>query len=233
MQAFPVPVLPSHPVLRPRAGARARTALVASADRSFRQRLAQVLSGLRWQVREAEGGAQAWAEARTERPEAMIVDAWLPDLVMGEFLREFRESFPDIDLITTEGSGAQGSPRGPHHQELLYALRQSQETDTAAWNAASALAPPSTTSAAPKKAAQPASGRRPASATAFDGSAIAPDSDPASAVLVPRRATLQHRAAGELRETERLPELVGNAAVHARDQPPRAAGGAANDAGPD
>jgi hypothetical protein len=42
---------------------RPRTALVASADSSFRQRLVTTLTELRWQVREAEGGAQAWAEA--------------------------------------------------------------------------------------------------------------------------------------------------------------------------
>jgi DNA-binding NtrC family response regulator len=57
-----------------------RTALVASADRSFRQRLSQILTGLRWQVREAEGGAQAWAEAQSSPLEALIVDSWLPDL---------------------------------------------------------------------------------------------------------------------------------------------------------
>ena len=34
---------------------------------------------------------------------------------------------------------AQESPRGPYRQELLYALRRCQDTDTAAWNAAPAL----------------------------------------------------------------------------------------------
>ena len=92
MQPFPVPVLPSHPVSRIAPG---RTALVASADCSFRQRLSHVLSGLRWQVREAEGGAQAWAEAEAAAPEAMIVDAWLPDLDLSEFLQRFsRPAFP-------------------------------------------------------------------------------------------------------------------------------------------
>lgn len=76
MQPFSVPVLPSP--LAPRL--RARTALLASSDRSFRQRLNQTLTGLRWHVREAETGAQAWAEAEASAPEAVIVDAWLPDL---------------------------------------------------------------------------------------------------------------------------------------------------------
>lgn len=130
MQAFPVPVLPSHPRMRP------RTALVASADSSFRQRLSHVLSGLRWQVREAEGGAEAWAEAESAVPEAVIVDAWLPDLDLNEFVRDFRGNFPEVDLVTAAGSSAAESPRGPHRQELLYALRESQGTDTASWNAA-------------------------------------------------------------------------------------------------
>lgn len=47
---------------------RTRTALVASADGSFRQRLSAVLTGLRWQVREAQGGAEAWGEAMDALP---------------------------------------------------------------------------------------------------------------------------------------------------------------------
>lgn len=118
---------------------RVRTALVASADRSFRQRLAQILTGLRWQVREAEGGAQAWAEAESAAPEAVIVDSWLPDLDLTEFLKDFRVRFPHVDMVATGGDSAQESPRGPYRQELLYALRRCQDTDTAAWNMASAL----------------------------------------------------------------------------------------------
>jgi len=75
---MPMPV----PVSSPQAAARTRTrtALVASADRSFRQRLTEILTGLRWQVSEAESGAQAWVEAEGNAPEAVIVDSWLPDL---------------------------------------------------------------------------------------------------------------------------------------------------------
>jgi DNA-binding NtrC family response regulator len=119
-----------------------RTALVASADRSFRQRLAQILTGLRWQVREAEGGAQAWAEAESAAPEAMIVDSWLPDLDLSEFLKDFKGRFPHVDLVAAGGTAAQESPRGPYRQELLYALRRCQDTDTAAWNMAPALNKP-------------------------------------------------------------------------------------------
>jgi len=57
MLAFPVSALP--PVTR----TRPRTALVASADCSFRQRLAEILTGLRWEGRVAVGGGAAWPPA--------------------------------------------------------------------------------------------------------------------------------------------------------------------------
>ena len=132
---LPVPVPLLHPVVRPRS----RTALVCSADRSFRQRVSEILTGLRWQVREVEGGAQAWSEAESSAPEAVIVDSWLPDLDLAEFLADFRGRFPQVDLITASGSVSEESPRGPYRQELLYALRRSQETDTAAWNTSPAM----------------------------------------------------------------------------------------------
>jgi DNA-binding NtrC family response regulator len=133
MQSVPVSVL--QPVQR----TRTRTAVVASADRSFRQRLSEILTGLRWQVREAESGAQAWTEAESVAPEAIIVDSWLPDLDMVEFLSDFRGKFPQTDMVTASGSASSDHYRGPFRQELLYALRRSQDNDTAVWNAAPEL----------------------------------------------------------------------------------------------
>ena len=150
MQPFPVPVAPIAARIRP------RTAVVASADSSFRQRLSEILTGLRWHVREAEGGAQVWAEAQATLPEAIIVDSWLPDLNLAEFLIDFHGSYPDVDLVTANTSSAQGTPRGPYRQELLYALRRIQDTDTAAWNAAPALDKPN-----------PMPGRAPADSSQF------------------------------------------------------------------
>ncbi len=131
----PVPVYPSTSNLR----VRVRTAVVTSADSSFRQRLSQILTGLRWQVREADGGAQTWAEAESAQPEAVIVDSWLPDLDLGEFLLDFKGSYPQVDVIAAGGSSTLESPRGPYRQELLYALRRCQDADTASWNAAPEL----------------------------------------------------------------------------------------------
>ncbi len=118
---------------------RPRTALVASADGSLRQKLNSVLTGLRWQVREAQGGAQAWGEAMEALPQTIIVDSWLPDLDLAEFLREFRAAFPNVDVVTAGTAMPLESAPGPHRQEILYALRSIQETDTAAWNTAPVL----------------------------------------------------------------------------------------------
>ena len=129
----------SPAALRPQSYSRPRTALITSADSSFRNRVRQTLTGLRWQVREAASGAEAWAELEATRPATLIVDNWLPDLDQREFLRDFQSSYPEVELLHSDGSAEPASPRGPHRQELLYALRRSQETDTAVWNASPVL----------------------------------------------------------------------------------------------
>ncbi|MGA9070278.1 MAG: sigma-54 dependent transcriptional regulator [Terracidiphilus sp.] len=186
---------------------RPRTALVASADRSFRQRLTETLTGLRWQVREAEGGAQAWAEAESSQPEAIIVDSWLPDLDLAEFLKDFRSQFPDVDLVTAGGSIAQESPRGPYRQELLYALRRSQDNDTAIWNTAPALNKPNP----PLAPVWPVSVQPNQAPPAFPpqsvtSAAIHPQSAPPHIAPV---GTAHSSNTIESASSERLPELIG------------------------
>jgi len=209
MQAFPVPVLPIAPRIRP------RTALVASADRGFRQRLNEILTGLRWQVCEAEGGAQAWREAESTTPEAVIVDSWLPDLDLGEFLKDFRAFFPEVDLVTADGSTSHESPRGPHRQELLYALRHCQDTDTAAWNAAPALTGTDTSAAGMRRESRPtsASFNSGSSAEKRERSRAVQTATPAGGSLrsMPPAAESSSAKTGELMGCDRLPELVGNA----------------------
>jgi len=190
MQAFPIPVIPTAPRIRP------RTALVASADRSFRQRLNEILTGLRWQVREAEGGAAAWTEVAAAAPEAVIVDSWLPDLDHGEFLRDFRMFFPEVDLLSADGTAVQQSPRGSHRHELLYALRRSQDADTAAWNAAPAL-----------QAMNEGPRREPGQAVRTSSHSAPVLEEPAAAAASAERA----RSARTCAASERLPELIGDA----------------------
>jgi len=201
MLPMPAPSLPISPKTR------SRTAVVASADRSFRQRLSGILSGLRWQVRETEGGAETWGEAELLQPEAVIVDSWLPDLDLEEFVKDFRRHFPEVDLVTASGSAAAESPRGPYRQELLYALRRTQDSDSAAWNGAAATAqretsPPAKLTpppAVPRSAiALPAAKAEPMAGEGHGISIAAPSPAPS--------------ASREISLAERLPELVGHAA---------------------
>jgi DNA-binding NtrC family response regulator len=206
MQPVPVSLLQSVPRTRQ------RTALLASADGSFRARLSSVLTGLRWQVREAESGAQAWSEAESAAPEAIIVDSWLPDLDLKEFLTDFRGRFPQTDLISASGSAEQDGPRGPFRQELLYALRRSQETDTATWNTAPALDKP-TVLPGPIKPISWLAGSLPIPiptvGAATGPAAIAPI--PSPSLPRPQAIRMDISPIGDKRSVEPLPELIGNA----------------------
>ena len=59
---------------------------------------------------------------------------------MSEFLKEFRATFPKVDLLTVTGPSSDDGPRSPYRQELLYALRISQDNDTVIWNTPGAMA---------------------------------------------------------------------------------------------
>lgn len=121
-----------------------RTVVLASADAGLRQRLRTSLTGLRWQVREAGGGAEAMAFLEESRPEAMLVDSWLPDLEVGEFAGQIRQMYPAMELLRVDGAAESGAARSPRRNELLHALREAQEApmnDTAAWAAAPVSVP--------------------------------------------------------------------------------------------
>ena len=123
--------------LRP-TGPAARTAILASADWSFRQRVREALTGLRWQVREASGGAEALAHLDQAPAETLILDAWLPDLEIGEFISEFEKLHPSVDLVTVDDTPARRNViRSPRRNEVLFALRRGQDS-----GAASEIEPP-------------------------------------------------------------------------------------------
>jgi DNA-binding NtrC family response regulator len=120
-----------------------RTVVLASADAGLRQRLRSSLTGLRWQVREAAGGAEAMAQLEDSRSEALLVDSWLPDLEVGEFATVIRMLYPSMELLRVDG-GVDGGARSPRRNELLHALREAQNAplnDTAAWVAAPDVVP--------------------------------------------------------------------------------------------
>jgi DNA-binding NtrC family response regulator len=115
----------------------ARTAILASADVSFRQRVRDALIELRWQVREAGGGAETLACLDQQPAETVVLDSWLPDLEIREFIAEFQRSHPGVDLVMADASCEGGTAaRSPRRNEVLHALRRAQATDGAIWNTA-------------------------------------------------------------------------------------------------
>jgi DNA-binding NtrC family response regulator len=112
----------------------ARTALLVSADTSFRQRLAETLTGMRWKVREASGGAEALCYLEENLSEALLLDSWLPDLEAGDLAEQLRIQYPSLDLICVDDTEeASGHTRSIRRHELLYALRRAQTTETPVW----------------------------------------------------------------------------------------------------
>ncbi|WP_263365565.1 sigma-54 dependent transcriptional regulator [Edaphobacter bradus] len=122
----------------------ARTVVVASADAGLRQRLRASLTGLRWRVLEAGGGAEAIAQIEDSRPETLLVDSWLPDLEVSEFAGQLRVMYPAVELMRMDGAVEGQASRNPRRHELLHALREAQSapaTDTAAWITAPVAVP--------------------------------------------------------------------------------------------
>jgi DNA-binding NtrC family response regulator len=129
-----------------------RTVVLASADAGLRQRLRTALTGLRWQVREAAGGAEAMAQLEDSRSEALLVDSWLPDLEVGEFATVIQMLYPTMELLRVDG-GVDGGARSPRRNELLHALREAQNpalNDTVAWAGAPDVVPTSGLGAVPR-----------------------------------------------------------------------------------
>lgn len=104
-----------------------RAVVLASADAGLRERLKLGLTGMRWQVLEAGGGAEAMAQVELGRPEAMVVDGWLPDLEVGEFVGQMGMMYPGMDVVRVDGSKSAGVGRSPRRNELLHAIREAQE----------------------------------------------------------------------------------------------------------
>lgn len=118
-----------------------KTAVLASADLSFRTRVREALLGLRWEVMEARGGAEALAYLDARPAEVMILDTWLPDLEIQEFIAEFEVLHPATDLIAVDDPAQTGTRvKSPRRNEVLFALRRGQDADGAIWNAAPEIA---------------------------------------------------------------------------------------------
>ena len=122
-----------------------RSVVLASADAGLRQRLRVSLTGMRWQVREASGGAEAMAQLEEQKPEALVMDHWLPDLEAGEFAGQISIMYPGVDVLRVDGDPVAGTAKSPRRHELLHALREALNgpvpTDGPAWSTAPVSVP--------------------------------------------------------------------------------------------
>jgi DNA-binding NtrC family response regulator len=116
-----------------------RTVVLASADPALRQRLRNSLSGLRWQVREARGGAEAMAQLEDQPTEALLLDNWLPDLEVTEFEERIGAMYPDMELLRVDGLPIAGDAKSPRRHELLHALREAQNVSNRQGSTADAV----------------------------------------------------------------------------------------------
>ncbi len=105
-----------------------RCVVLASADAGLRERLRKELAGLRWTVIESIGGADALAKVESERPEALVLDSWLPDLEVGEFAGQMGLMYAGMDVLRVDGRAVQGVARSARRNELLHAIREAEES---------------------------------------------------------------------------------------------------------
>jgi DNA-binding NtrC family response regulator len=101
--------------------------VLVSADAALRHKLRVSLSHMRWQVREASGGADAMAQLEEQTPEVLLLDHWLPDLEVGEFAAFVRDAYPAVDLLRVDGDAVIGADMSPRHHELQHALREAMD----------------------------------------------------------------------------------------------------------
>ena len=88
----------------------------------FRARLRRELTAMRWQVREAAGGAEAMAQLEAQSAEAMVLDSALPDLEASEFAGEMRMRHPVMDLLRMHAVADEGGSPQPA-QKTSYCTR--------------------------------------------------------------------------------------------------------------
>lgn len=110
--------------------------VVACADMHLRQKLCRSLQEMRWEVREASGGAAALAHLEECRPEALLLDSWLPDLETGALVDIVQQLYPKVDLLRLDCPASAQSLRSGRRHELLHAIREAESStamDGAIW----------------------------------------------------------------------------------------------------
>ena len=122
-----------------------RTAILVSADDTLRETMAERLGRLRWQVREASGGAQAMMLLEDGEAAAIILDSWLPDLQVSDLAELVQLRHPEIDLLLMDGPLDESAvvTANPRHNELMHAIRDARRQADKELEPAAVVASPS------------------------------------------------------------------------------------------
>ena len=118
------------------AGNSHRTVVLASADYAIRERVKASFLKLNWQVREANGGAEAMGHLEEHSAHTVLVDNWLPDLEVESFADHLKLLYPGLDVVKIGTQSLPSGLQGPCRHEVLQALREATEStggDGPAW----------------------------------------------------------------------------------------------------
>ena len=74
-------------------------AVVASANKEFRERILKRLGARSWTVEEALGGAEALSLVEEGAFKALFLDRWLPDLDVSELVDIIKASYPQVQVL--------------------------------------------------------------------------------------------------------------------------------------
>ena len=74
-------------------------AIIASADKDFRQRILKRLGADSWSVKEARGGAEALSLVEAGAFNALLLDRWLPDLDVTELVDTIKARHPQVQVL--------------------------------------------------------------------------------------------------------------------------------------
>jgi DNA-binding NtrC family response regulator len=78
------------------------SAVIASPNADFRKRIHEMLHSTQCSVAEAQGGAEALAKLENGNCQALLLDRWLPDLDVSDFVQIVRNRYPEVRILVVD-----------------------------------------------------------------------------------------------------------------------------------
>ncbi|MEJ2007793.1 MAG: sigma-54 dependent transcriptional regulator [Acidobacteriota bacterium] len=78
------------------------SAVIASPNADFRKRIHEMLDSAQCSAAEAQGGAEALAKLDLGECQVLLLDKWLPDLDVSEFVDLVRNRYPDVRIVVMD-----------------------------------------------------------------------------------------------------------------------------------